>query len=295
MAESMTGYGRSESTVESRRFLVEVKTVNNRFCDVQIRMPRVLFPLESLFKESIASRLIRGKADVFITMNDSGSAGTTVIPNIELARAYSEAISNIATATGRPDEADAGIIARMPDVLSVDMVECDPDLLKEGLMAILSDALDAVVRMRKTEGDRLATDVIEKTEALRKMIGEVTERAALVPAEYRERLKTRMESLLADAAGLYYDEGRAEAEIAIFADRCSIDEELTRLDSHLEQFKTALKSSGSIGKRLDFIVQEINREINTIGSKANDLTITNRVLEMKTELEKIREQIQNLA
>jgi len=295
MAESMTGYGRSESSVESRRFLVEVKTVNNRFCDVQIRMPRVLFPLEPLFKETITNRLIRGKADVFITMNDSGSAGTAVIPNIELARAYSEAISNIAASTGRPDEADAGMISRMPDVLSVDTIECDPELLKEGLMAILSDALDAVVRMRKTEGDRLTKDVLEKTDSLAGMMREVADRSSLVPAEYRERLKTRMESLLSDAAGIYYDEGRAEAEIAIFADRCSIDEELTRLDSHLKQFKTALKSDGSIGKRLDFIVQEINREINTIGSKANDLTITNRVLEMKTELEKIREQIQNLA
>jgi uncharacterized protein (TIGR00255 family) len=295
MAESMTGYGRSESSVESRRFLVEIKTVNNRFCDVQIRMPRVLFPLEPLFKETITNQLIRGKADVFITMNDSGSAGTAVIPNIDLARAYSEAISNIAVSTGRPDEADAGMIARMPDVLSVDTIECDPELLKEGLMAILLDALGAVVRMRKTEGDRLTKDVLEKTDSLAGMMREVADRSSLVPAEYRERLKTRMESLLSDAAGIYYDEGRAEAEIAIFADKCSIDEELTRLDSHLKQFKTALKSDGSIGKRLDFIVQEINREINTIGSKANDLTITNRVLEMKTELEKIREQIQNLA
>ncbi len=295
MAESMTGYGRSESTVESRRFLIEIKTVNNRFCDVQIRMPRVLFPLEPVFKETITNRLVRGKADVFITMNDAASAGTVVMPNIDLARAYSAAISDIAAATGRPDEADAGMIARLPDVLSVDTAECDPEMLKEGLMAILSDALDSIIRMRKTEGERLAADVLNKTDNLSRMTDEVRERAALVPAEYRQKLMARMESLLEDTAGLYYDEGRAEAEIAIFADRCSIDEELTRLSSHLEQFREAIKSDGSIGKRLDFIVQEINREINTIGSKANDLTITNRVLEMKTELEKIREQIQNLA
>ena len=294
MAESMTGYGRAEGVAQSIRFLIEIKTVNNRFCDVQIRMPRVLLSLEPHLKERISNRLLRGKADVFISTEETESAGTAVKLDQALARAYSEAISEIAEVTGRPDDAGASFISRMPEVLVTDTVESDPEALRDELFIILDKALDSIVSMRRIEGDKLTTDLITKTAALEEMLADVGQRSALVPAEYREKLKARIEELLGDNAGLYFDEGRKEAEVVLFADRCSIDEEITRLGSHIGQLNSALQTDGSIGKRLDFILQEMNREINTIGSKANDLVITNRVLDMKTELEKIREQIQNL-
>lgn len=295
MADSMTGYGRAEKTIDSRRFLVEVKTVNNRFCDVQLRMPRMLLPLEIQLKEKVSKRLLRGKADVYITLEDMGAGNASVVPDLALAQAYSEAVSQIASATGRTDDGGASYLARLPDVMPVRTIECEPEDISDSLYSVLDEALDAIAHMRQTEGDRLAIDIINKIDALYQMQEEIAKRSSLVPAEYREKLKARMEELLTDTTGLYFDEGRREAEVAIFADRCSIDEELTRLQSHMGQFRTTLAAPGSIGKRLDFIVQEINREVNTIGSKANDLTITNLVLDMKTELEKIREQIQNLA
>jgi len=294
MAESMTGYGRAEGIAQSIRFLVEIKTVNNRFCDVQIRMPRVLFALEPQLKERISNRLLRGKADVFISTDETESRGTSVKPNEALALSYSEAISKIAEMSGRPDDAGASFISRMPDVLVTDTKESDPEALRDDLFLILDKALDNIVAMRRAEGDKLMSDLIEKTTALETMLADVERRSARVPAEYREKLKNRIEELLGDNAGLYFDEGRKEAEVVLFADRCAIDEEITRLGSHIGQLRSTLKTEGSIGKRLDFILQEMNREINTIGSKANDLEITNRVLDMKTELEKIREQIQNL-
>ncbi len=294
MAESMTGYGRAEGIVQSIRFLIEMKTVNNRFCDVQIRMPRTLLALEPQLKDRISNRLLRGKADVFISTAASETEETTVKLNRDLARAYSEALSEIAAVTGRPDDAGSSVISRMPDVLVPETVESDPEAMREELFAILDEALDSITRMRRIEGDRLTADLLGKADALGEMLTEVGDRAKSVPAEYREKLFARIDELLGDNAGIYFDEGRKEAEVVLFADRCSIDEEITRLLSHIGQLKSTLASDGSIGKRLDFILQEMNREINTIGSKANDLMITHRVLDMKTELEKIREQIQNL-
>lgn len=294
MAESMTGYGRAEGIAQSIRFLIEMKTVNNRFCDVQIRMPRALLALEPQLKDRISSRLLRGKADVFISTAASETEGTTVKLNRDLARAYSEALSEIAAVTGRPDDAGSSEISRMPEVLVTETVESDPEALRDELFAILDEALDSIVRMRRTEGDKLVTDLLGKADALEEMLTDVGDRAKSVPAEYREKLFARIEELMGDNAGIYFDEGRKEAEVVMFADRCAIDEEMTRLRSHIGQLKSTLTSDGSIGKRLDFILQEMNREVNTIGSKANDLAITRRVLDMKTELEKIREQIQNL-
>jgi uncharacterized protein (TIGR00255 family) len=214
--------------------------------------------------------------------------------NPELARAYSEALSEIAAVTGRADDAGASVISRLPEVLVTETVESDPEALRDELFAILDEALDNIVSMRRLEGNKLAVDLLGKAEALEDMLTDVGNRSKSVPAEYREKLIARIEELLGDNAGIYFDEGRKEAEVVLFADRCAIDEEITRLRSHIGQLKSTLSSDGSIGKRLDFILQEMNREINTIGSKANDLTITHRVLDMKTELEKIREQIQNL-
>lgn len=294
MAESMTGYGRAEGVIQSTRFLVEMKSVNNRFCDVQIRMPRSLMALEPQMKERISNRLLRGKVDVFISTAESDSEGTTVRVDGSLARAYSEALSEIASVTGRVDDAGASFLSRMPEVLITESVESDPEMLRDALLSILDESIDNIVTMRRIEGEKLKADLLGKAYSLEETLKRVEARSEAVPAEYRTKLTARIEELLGDNAGLYFDENRREAEVVLFADRCAIDEEITRLKSHIGQLRQSLDSEGSIGKRLDFILQEMNREINTIGSKANDLPITNDVLDMKTELEKIREQIQNL-
>ncbi len=295
MAESMTGYGRAAIATESHRYQVEIKSINNRFCDVSVRMPRVLLSLESLIREKVQTALIRGKIDVFVTLEDTCGADTTVRTELNLALAYSNALSEIATYTGRPDSATSDVIARFPDVLSVTAVQWNPDTVKDTLFSVLDQAIEEILAMKRIEGEKLLSDVLTKLDGLRQMHSKLVARAPLVPAQYRERLTARMEELLAGISGFSYDEGRKEAEIAIFADKCAIDEELVRLDSHFSQLDFALRADGCIGKKLDFILQEINREINTIGSKANDITTTNLVVEMKTELEKIREQIQNFA
>jgi len=250
--------------------------------------------LEPQMKERISNRLLRGKVDVFISTVESDSEGTTVRVDGSLARAYSEALSEIASVTGRVDDAGASFLSRMPEVLITESVESDPEMLRDALLSILDESIDNIVTMRRIEGEKLKADLLGKAYSLEETLKRVEARSEAVPAEYRTKLTARIEELLGDNAGLYFDENRREAEVVLFADRCAIDEEITRLKSHIGQLRQSLDSEGSIGKRLDFILQEMNREINTIGSKANDLPITNDVLDMKTELEKIREQIQNL-
>lgn len=294
MAVSMTGYGRADCLIDSRRYLIEIKSINNRYCDVQVRMPRALLSLEPQIREKITDGLMRGKIDVYVTIEDKDTGSTHVAANLALASAYSLALSAISKETGREDIAGADVIGRMPDVMTVQPVEWTPEAVSAGLFFALEAALADIARMREAEGAKLLADILQKLDFLEDCRGKLAERAPLVPVEYRARLKARMEELLSDSAYVF-DEGRREAEVAIFADKCAIDEELVRLGSHFMQLRSTLQSEGSIGKKLDFILQETNREINTIGSKANDLTTTNLVLEMKTELEKIREQIQNLA
>lgn len=295
MAESMTGYGRADCIFDSKRYVIEIKSINNRYCDVQTHMPRTLLSLEPQIREKVTSTLLRGKIDVFITLEDQAFGNTHVSVNLPLADAYSRAVSEIAKETGREDTAGADFIAKFPDVLTTESVEWTPDTIKDDLFRALGIAIDDISAMRRLEGAKLLADILTKVDGLEEMRGKLVLRAPLVPAEYRTRLMARMDELLGDNSAIVFDEGRKEAEVAIFADKCAIDEELVRLESHLGQLRTTLESDGSIGKKLDFILQEVNREINTIGSKANDITTTNLVLEMKTELEKIREQIQNLA
>lgn len=291
----MTGYGRADCIFDSRRYLIEIKSINNRFCDVQVRMPRALLSLEPQIRETVTNGLMRGKIDVYITIEDQGAGNTHVSVNLPLAAAYSKALSEVAQVTGREDTAGADFVARLPDVMLTQPVEWTPDAVREDLFSTLEMAVKEISDMRRVEGAKLLQDILLKTAGIESLRAKLVERAPLVPAEYRTRLQARMDELLADTSGIVFDEGRREAEVAIFADKCAIDEELVRLESHLVQLRTTLASEGSIGKKLDFILQETNREINTIGSKANDITTTNLVLDMKTELEKIREQIQNLA
>ena len=294
MAYSMTGYGRAERTWEDCRLLIEIKSVNNRYGDVQMRGPRTLMFMESKIKDRVLQRLVRGKIDLFITLEDKRADGVDAEVNEPLALAYSQAFTRVAALTGRDDRATAETIARFPDVVIPRSSQWSEEVLEEYVLSVLEETLDGISNMRGIEGARLTEDLIQKIDGLRGLRLSVLERAPLVPEEYKTRLAERMQELVASIPGVIFDEGRKEMELSVFADKCCIDEELVRLESHLTQLVSVLESEGSIGKKLDFLLQEVNREVNTIGSKGNDLAISGLVVEMKSELEKIREQIQNL-
>lgn len=294
MAYSMTGFGRKEMIFDTRRYTVEIKSVNSRFCDINIRMPRVFNFADSAIRKTVSDRLIRGKVDMFINFDDSESASSEVVVNAGLASAYSEAISGISRMTGREDDASAARIANFPDVLSVKQKDVDEEKLGEELFAAVNGALDEMIEMRKTEGNALCSDIIDKINDLDSRRNEIADRAPTVVEEYRSRLAARIIEILDEDKRAFYDENRLAAEVTVFADKCAIDEELKRLKSHYSQAKRILALDGPMGKKMDFLIQEINREVNTIGSKANDLEITNKVLMCKNLIEEIREQIQNL-
>lgn len=294
MATSMTGFGRGEAVGENRRINVEIKTINNRYCDIQIRIPRILAALENRIREEISRQVSRGKIDVFINFEDNSPDSSRVICDTGLARAYAAALREIAVAADVPDALNAGVIGRFGEVLHVESSQVDPETVWQLLQQALQQALESLNQMRRLEGDRLAADLLQRGECLEVLRGEVAGRAPLVVADFRVRLRNRIDELLGGQSAELFDDQRLAAEVALYADKCSIDEELVRLHSHLRQLAEILRTDEPIGKKLDFLIQEINREINTIGSKANDLELVNRVVAMKSELEKVREQIQNL-
>ncbi len=294
MMNSMTGFGRGEATSPGRRVTVEIRSINNRYCDIQIRLPRLIGPLETRIRQSVAARLARGKIDVFVSHEDSREDTSAVRCDIALARAYARALRDIADAIGSDERISAAQVSRFPEVLTIESPQSDPDELWTLVETALNGALEGICGMRADEGRKLSEDILAKVDELEQARGILLRRAPSVPEEYRERLDNRITELLGSRKAEIIDPARLAGEIALFADKCAIDEELVRLRSHLSQFRGAVRTGGSMGKKLDFIIQEINREINTIGSKANDIEITNIVIGMKTELEKIREQIQNI-
>ncbi len=294
MAYSMTGFGRGEKIIDTRRYTVELKSVNSRFCDINIRMPRIFNFADSKIRKQITDSLVRGKVDVFINFEDSQNSSMEVVVNEGLASSYSEAVKKIAEVSGREDEMTASRLSNFPDVLTVRQRDMDEETLLEELSDCIGMALAGMTEMRRTEGDNLCSDIIDKVNELAVLRDEIADRAPLVVTEYRARLSARIDEILEDEKRALYDENRLAAEVAVFADKCAIDEELKRLLSHFQQAKRILAFDGSVGKKMDFLIQEINREVNTIGSKANDLEITNRVLLMKNLIEEMREQIQNL-
>ena len=239
MASSMTGYGRAEATYATRRYLVEIKSVNNRFCYISVRMPRGYAVLETKIREKITDKLIRGKIDVFVTIEDVGDGNSTVEMNEGLAKAYSEAIKKISELTGREDNADAYQIGRIPDVLVARANSLTPEEAGAELLPVLDQAIEDILKMRGIEGEKLVSDLLTKVSAFESMHAAVKLRAPMVPKEYKERLMQRIEDLLDEKANLVYDETRREAEVAVFADKCAIDEELTRLSSHMNQLRAA--------------------------------------------------------
>lgn len=294
MAYSMTGFGRGESGDAERRVVIEIKTVNNKYCDMQIRMPRILAGLENRIREKISSYIRRGKVDVFITYEDNSTQAGKVVCDMPLALAYADALKQIARAADVPDGINASVIGRFNDVLRAESVCADNELAWQVMEPALVQALDSLCQMRRQEGDKLMQTIAGQIDEMIVMHSRIAGRAPEVPAEYRARLSQRIEDLLGSRAADLFDEQRLAAEVALYADKCSVDEELVRLQSHMNQLRAVMAKSEPIGKKMDFLIQEINREINTIGSKANDLEMINQVVAMKSAQEKIREQVQNL-
>ncbi|MBE6937377.1 MAG: YicC family protein [Ruminococcaceae bacterium] len=291
MVKSMTGYGRSQGVYGNKTLTVELKSVNNRFLDCSVRCPKIYMYLEEPVKAAIkASGVTRGKVDVFIGI-EYAAGDVSVSVNEQAAAMYIENITALSDKFELKNDISAMRIATLPDVFTVAKIEEDRDELLAQVLSELNSALEAYNKMRGEEGARLAADIIEKGGAIGAMKDTVQARMPVIVAEYRARLTAKMTEVLGESG---VTEQRILAEAAIFADRTATDEETVRLSSHLAQLSEILSAGGAVGRKLDFLVQEINREINTIGSKANDLEVTGLVLEMKCELEKIREQIQNL-
>lgn len=291
MIKSMTGYGKGESLHEGGRFIVELRCVNHRYGEVTVKLPRALMQFENEIKKRVAERLVRGKIDVFIQVENAVALGVPTA-NLPLARGYLKAFNSIKDALGLEGEVKLSLIASQRDVVTVAAeAEASLEEMPAELTAALEEALRRVDEMRLFEGESLFADFKKRREVLAQLIGRVAARSPMVVAEYSQRLKERISQLLSDGA---LPEERLALEVAILADKCDITEELVRLESHLRQFDETLTRDEQVGRKLDFLLQEINREVNTIGSKANDAQIASIVVELKAELEKIREQVQNI-
>ena len=288
---SMTGYGSAKGTVEGQEITVELKSVNNRFLDCSVRMPRSFLFAEDAVKKAVTVGVTRGKVDVFVSSQASQDSGTVVLVNEGLAREYRDAIARIAESLGLENGLTAFSIARLPDVLTVERREIDKDKAAAALAEITARAVEEFNAMREREGEWLRRDMLAKLDTIEKLVSIVEERSPQTVKEYRERLEARLREVLADRS---LDEQRVITEAAIFADRTAVDEETVRLRSHIAQFRTLLQEGSPILRKPDFLVQELNREMNTIGSKCSDSYLAQVVVDLKSELEKIREQIQNV-
>ena len=288
---SMTGYGSAKGSVEGQEITVELKSVNNRYLDCSVRLPRNFLFAEDTVKQAVSAGVSRGKVDVFVSAQASQDSGTVVSVNEELARGYRDAVARIAETLGLESGLNAFSLARFPDVLTVERRELDKDKAAAALSEITAKAVEEFNAMREREGERLRRDMLGKLETIEGLVCVVEERSPQTVKEYRERLEARLRDILADRS---LDEQRVITEAAIFADRTAVDEETVRLRSHIAQFRTMLEEGSPIGRKMDFLVQEFNRESNTIGSKCSDASLAKVVVDLKSEIEKIREQLQNV-
>ena len=292
MIKSMTGFGRGEAHDSERHFIVEVKSVNHRYNDIVVRMPKRLTYLEEKLKELFKDKIKRGRVEIFVTLETKELSDTKISINLPLARQYYESIKEIQDNFPILDDISSSLLSRFPDVLRVETKEENEEEIWLCLEKAARNAIEMLMLMRMSEGETLARDILNKSQYIVSIVGKITERAPKVIEEYRVRLRERLNELLDDSVQV--DENRIHMEIVLFADKSSIDEEIVRLNSHISQLKKSCNENQPIGRKLDFIIQEMNREINTIGSKASDLEIINYVVEIKSELEKIREQVQNI-
>ena len=290
MIKSMTGYGKGNISENLRNYQVEIKSVNHRYLDISVKMPRVLSYLEDEVKKVISSKAKRGKIDVFITFENNSAEGKEIKINNEIAKIYIEQLRNLAKEESISANIEVTEISKYPDVLSIQNTQDDEQIKKE-LIEVTEIATDKLVQMRQIEGNRMAEDLLQRIQNIKQKVEKISALSTGLIEEYVVKLEGRIKEILKNQE---IDESRLAQEVVIYADKCSIEEEVTRLKSHISQFEKLLSSDETVGKKLDFIIQEMNRETNTIGSKANNLEITNGVIDIKTEIENIREQVQNI-
>lgn len=287
----MTGFGRCEVQREARKFTVELKGVNHRYLDINIRMPKKLNFFETAIRTLLKSYANRGKVDIFITYEDLSQTQVSVKYNAALAAEYMKYLKQMEEEFGLENDVRVSTLSRYPEVFTMEEQSEDEEELWNGLKEALEGAFTQFVETRKTEGENLKKDIISKLDLLSEQIGFIEERSPQIVAEYRAKLEDKMKELLADTQ---IEESRIASEVILFADKICTDEEVVRLKSHISHMRNTLEEKDEIGRKLDFIAQEMNREANTILSKANDIEVSDRAISLKTEIEKIREQIQNI-
>ena len=291
MIKSMTGFGRSTYENDGREYIVEIKSVNNRFNDINIKMPRNLNYLEEKIRKQILSNISRGKVEVSIQLNNNSDLGKKINLNTDIANRYIEELKKLTEETNIIDNINIMDIAKFPDVLNIKIDEEAEEIIEKELFIALDSAIDSFLDMRQKEGSKIKVDLENRIEVIKRKIEQISSISAGLVDEYVVKLETRIKELLKTDV---VDQTRLAQEVVIYSDKCSVEEEITRLKSHISQFLNLLNENIAIGKKLDFLIQEMNRETNTIGSKANNLEITNFVVDIKTELENVREQIQNI-
>ncbi|AOT68423.1 YicC/YloC family endoribonuclease [Geosporobacter ferrireducens] len=292
MIRSMTGFGRGEARDDARQFIVEMKSVNHRYNDIVVRMPKRLSYLEEKVKDLIKDEIKRGRVELYISLEDIGEGNTDISLNSPLAEKYLTCLKGLRDQFQVTDDISVSLLARFPDIIKIETAEEDEDQLWLCLKEASQKALQCLMDMRRDEGKKLAEDIGNRCTYISGIIEIIEKRAPQVVLEYKEKLRERVNELLEDSAQI--DETRLSTEVVIYADKSSITEEIVRLNSHIYQLRKTLTEKQAVGRKLDFLIQEMNREVNTIGSKSNDLEIVNHVVELKSELEKIREQVQNI-
>ncbi|HJJ08844.1 MAG: YicC/YloC family endoribonuclease [Clostridia bacterium] len=289
--KSMTGYGRAKLQKESREYIVEIKSVNHKYLDMNIKLPRNLFCMEDRVRKSISNKISRGKIDVFITYINNGIEGKNILINKDIARLYIKELEELANENNIASGLRATEISKLPEVLNIVIDEDDEDKIWSDLNECLEEALSNFVNMRETEGERIKLDLEERLNEINENVAKIIQNSTGLIEEYVVKLRNRIKEMLDTDI---VDETRLAQEIVIYSDKISIEEEITRIKSHIEQFRTLLDEKDPIGKKADFIIQEMNRETNTMGSKSGSIDIINLVIKIKTQIEDIREQIQNI-
>ncbi len=291
MIKSMTGYGRAEETAEGTAITVELRSVNNRYLDCNVRIPRLYLFAEEAIKSRVQGTTSRGKVDVFVTLDQTEAEQVKVTVNRAAADGYCAALRQLAETYGLSDDISVSLLSRFPEVLLAEKAEEDLEQTAQSIFRVLDRALADFDRMRTREGERLKEDILARAAAIEEKVALVEERSPQTVAEYREKLEARMQEVLSNTQ---LDPARILTEAAIFADKVAVDEETVRLRSHIGQLRAMLDQGGATGRKLDFLIQEFNREANTIGSKCSDLEISRLVVDIKADIEKIREQVQNI-
>ena len=291
MIRSMTGFGRGTLEEDGKSFVIEIKSVNHRYFDLNVKMPRTLISLEDRFRKAINEKVNRGKIDVFITQNTYEKEEIIAKFNKNIADSYVRCLEEIRSTYVVRDDISVSLIAKFPEVISLQKNSEEVELIWESLAIPLKEALELLVEMREKEGLKLKEDMVKRCNNVRKLLEGVEFRAPQVAKEYKNKLEQRIKDMFNDSR---IDENRIAMEVAIFVDKSNVDEEIVRLDSHIKQMIYTLNLNEAVGRKLDFIIQEMNREANTISSKASDLELVNIVIDIKNEIEKIREQAQNV-